>query len=149
MYDEIELAVRSDLESLEKMDRTALRLRAVKLAEESRAVPSGDDDLSRAEAKVLAAAIEYAKAPKTHPTGWEDDADSLVPDGPVDMEQLCLRVVHMNCAYECQQKCGFEPEDRDPGDDKELLAEANLISAALEYTRVCNNETQAAKRAKV
>jgi hypothetical protein len=154
LFDEIEAAVKADLESLEKMDRTSLRLHAIKLAEESASDVSGDDvELKAAGAKVIAAAKEYAKAPKTHVTGWEDDVDRLVPAGPVNMRQMCLRAVHMNFAYECQIKCGFEPDDRDPGDDEELLAEAALIAAALEYNAIPEKDdavvAPVAKRARV
>jgi hypothetical protein len=152
LFDEIEAAVKTDLEALEKMDRTALRLRAIKIAEETVPIVDGEhSELERAGAKVIAAAKEFAKVPKTLITGWEDDADRLVPVGPVDMRQLCLRAVHMNFAYECQEKCGFEPEDRDPGDDEELLAEAALIAAALEYIAIDETNVVApdAKRARV
>ena len=159
LFDEIETAVRKDLEALEKMDQTALRLRAVKLAVKlaGEAVSAGDNssDLTKAEARVISAAIDYAKVPKSEEnhTGYETEADVLVPAGPVDIRQLCLRVKHMNFAYECQQKCGFDPEDRDPGDDEELLAEAALIAVAVDYNTAYENDAADkapdAKRARV
>jgi hypothetical protein len=155
LFDEIETAVRKDLEALEKMDQTALRLRAVKLAGE--AVPTEDNssDLAKAEARVISAAIDYAKVPKSEDnfTKCESEASVLVPDGPVDIRQLCLRAKHMNFAYECQQKCGFDPDERDPGDDEELLAEAALIAVAVDYNTACEKDAADkapdAKRARV
>lgn len=159
LFDEIERAVQRDLKALEKMDQTALRLRAVKLAVKlaGEAVSAGDNssDLAKAEARVISAAIDYAKVPKSEEnhTGYETEADVLVPAGPVDIRQLCLRVKHMNFAYECQQKCGFDPEDRDPGDDEELLAEAALIAVAVDYNTAYEKDAADkapdAKRARV
>ena len=155
LFDEIETAVRKDLEALEKMDQTALRLRAVKLAGEAVSAGDNSSDLAKAEARVISAAIDYAKVPKSEEnhTGYETEADVLVPAGPVDIRQLCLRVKHMNFAYECQQKCGFDPEDRDPGDDEELLAEAALIAVAVDYNTAYEKDAADkapdAKRARV
>ena len=159
LFDEIERAVQRDLEALEKMDQTALRLRAVKLAVKlaGEAVPAEDNssDLAKAEARVISAAIDYAKVPKSEEnhTGYETEADVLVPAGPVDIRQFCLRAKHMLCARECQKTCGFDLEDNDPGDSDELLAEAALIAVAVDYNTAYEKDAADkapdAKRARV
>ena len=149
MFEAISNAVFGDLHSLECMDRTALRRRAVRLASDvGGAVRSDDPAIRAAEDRVIAAAVEYAATvpdgTTKHPVGFEED-DGVVPTGPIELDLMCARASHMKVAIDAQDACGFDRDDHGPGDDEELLAEEQLIEAALACERV-RNEARKRKR---
>ena len=149
MFEAISDAVFGDLHSLECMDRTALRRRAVRLASDvGGAVRSTSEAIRAAEDRVIAAAVEYAATvpdgTTKHPIGFEED-DDVVPAGPIDLERMCACAGHMKVAIDAQDACGFDRDDHGPGDDEELLAEEQLVEAALAYERV-RDEARKRKR---